>query len=49
VADIGGGTSDFSLVRVCPSRRAPRAGDAPGTPTAEVPSGLYFDLATTRG
>jgi hypothetical chaperone protein len=87
VADIGGGTSDFSLVRVGParrrqpdrrgdilashgvhkagtdfdrlielaailpllghrSRRTPRAGDAPGRPTAEVPSGLYLDLAT---
>jgi hypothetical chaperone protein len=87
VADIGGGTSDFTLVRVGPerrgrpdrrddilashgvhragtdfdrqvelaailpllghrSRRAPRAGDAPGVPTAELPSGLYFDLAT---
>ena len=87
VADIGGGTSDFSLVRVGParrgrpdrrddilashgvhkagtdfdrhvelaailpllgyrSRRPPRAGDAPGTPTPELPSGIYFDLAT---
>jgi hypothetical chaperone protein len=87
VADIGGGTSDFSLVRVGParrgrtdrrddilashgvhkagtdfdrhvelaailpllgyrSRRAPRTGEAPGTATAEVPSGIYFDLAT---
>ncbi len=87
VADIGGGTSDFSLVRVGPSRRGrpdrrddilashgvhkagtdfdrhvelaailplmgyrsrrtPRAGDPPGTPTAEVPNGVYFDLAT---
>jgi hypothetical chaperone protein len=87
VADIGGGTSDFSLVRVGParrgradrrddilashgvhkagtdfdrhvelaailpllgyrSRRSPRPGDAPGTPTAEVPNGIYFDLAT---
>jgi hypothetical chaperone protein len=87
VADIGGGTSDFSLVRVGPARRgrpdrrddilashgvhkagtdfdrhvelaailplmgyrshrAPRRGDPPGTPTAELPSGIYFDLAT---
>jgi hypothetical chaperone protein len=90
VADIGGGTSDFSLVRVGPerarrgagrpdrrddilanhgvhlagtdfdrhvelaailpllgyrSRRAPRRGEDPaGTP--EVPSGVYFDLAS---
>jgi hypothetical chaperone protein len=83
VADIGGGTSDFSLVRVGPSRRGradrrddilanhgvhlagtdfdrhvelaailplagyrgfgpPRRGEAP----REVPSGVYFDLAT---
>jgi hypothetical chaperone protein len=83
VADIGGGTSDFSLVRVGPARRArpdrradilanhgvhvagtdfdrhlelaaimpllgyrafgpPRAGE----PAREVPSGIYFDLAT---
>ena len=84
VADIGGGTSDFSLVRVGPQRRAAsdrrsdilgnhgvhiagtdfdrhvelgsilplmgyrstgptgRAGEAP----REVPSGIYFDLAT---
>lgn len=87
VADIGGGTSDFSLVRVGPSRRgrpdrrddilashgvhkagtdfdrhvelaailplmgyrsrrAPRRGDPPGAVTAEVPNGIYFDLAT---
>jgi hypothetical chaperone protein len=87
VADIGGGTSDFSLVRVGPqrrgradrrddilashgvhkagtdfdrhvelaailpllghgSRRAPRRGDAPGAATAEIPSAIYFDLAT---
>ena len=84
VADIGGGTSDFSLVRVGPERRgrarratttswpttactwpAPtstatsswrpscrwpataRSGPrAPATPPREVPSGVYFDLAT---
>jgi hypothetical chaperone protein len=87
VADIGGGTSDFSLVRVGPSRRgridrrddilashgvhragtdfdrhvelaailplmgyrtrrALRQGEAPGAPTAELPNGIYFDLAT---
>jgi hypothetical chaperone protein len=94
VADIGGGTSDFSLVRVGPerarasrsrdggrgerrddilanhgvhlagtdfdrhvelaailpllgyrSRRPPRPGEAAGA-TAEVPSGVYFDLAS---
>ncbi|MBX3599086.1 MAG: Hsp70 family protein [Rubrivivax sp.] len=85
VADIGGGTSDFSLVRVGPARRGradrrddilashgvhiagtdfdrhvelaailpllgyrtrrpPRPGD--DGPPAEVPSGIYFDLAT---
>ena len=87
VADIGGGTSDFSIVRVGPSRRgradrrddilanhgvhvagtdfdrhlelaailplfgyrsrrAPRRGEPADAPTAEVPNGLYFDLAT---
>jgi hypothetical chaperone protein len=83
VADIGGGTSDFSLVRVGPSRRgrAQRRDDIlanhgvhlagtdfdrhvelacilpllgyrtlrpakPGEPPREVPSGVYFDLAT---
>jgi len=84
VADIGGGTSDFSVVRVGPQRRArldrrddilanhgvhvagtdfdrrielhailPLAGHgalgpprADGTPPREVPSGIYFDLAT---
>jgi hypothetical chaperone protein len=83
VADIGGGTSDFSLVRVGPKRRAVRdrrsdilgnhgvhiAGTdfdrhvelgsilpllgyrstgpgRPGEPPREVPSGIYFDLAT---
>ncbi len=87
VADIGGGTSDFSLVRVGPSRRgrldrrddilashgvhkagtdfdrhvelaailplmgyrsrrAPRLGERADAATAEVPSGIYFDLAT---
>jgi hypothetical chaperone protein len=83
VADIGGGTSDFSLVRVGPSRRgrAERRDDIlanhgvhlagtdfdrhvelacilpllgyrtlrpakPGEPPREVPSGVYFDLAT---
>jgi hypothetical chaperone protein len=87
VADIGGGTSDFSLVRVGPSRRgridrrddilashgvhragtdfdrhvelaailplmgyrtrrALRQGEVPGAPTAELPNGIYFDLAT---
>ena len=83
VADIGGGTSDFSLVRVGPSRRgrADRRDDIlanhgvhlagtdfdrhvelacilpllgyramrpakPGEPPREVPSGVYFDLAT---
>ena len=83
VADIGGGTSDFSLVRVGPSRkdRVDRKGDilanhgvhvagtdfdrrvelrsilpllglgAPGPssdggPPREVPSAVYFDLAT---
>lgn len=84
VADIGGGTSDFSVVRVGPQRRArldrrddilanhgvhaagtdfdrrielqailPLAGygalgppRADGTPPREVPSGIYFDLAT---
>lgn len=86
VADIGGGTSDFALVRVGPqrrarverrddilashgvhlagtdfdrhlelaailpllgygSRRAPRRGEADAA-TAEVPSAVYFDLAT---
>ncbi len=83
VADIGGGTSDFSLVRVSPQRRQRRdrrddvlashgvhiagtdfdrrvdlgailpllgygsAGPAqPGQPAREVPSPVYFDLAT---
>ncbi len=83
VADIGGGTSDFSLVRVGPKRRArlDRQGDIlanhgvhiagtdfdrrvelaailplfgfgalgpalRGEPPREVPSGVYFDLAT---
>jgi hypothetical chaperone protein len=83
VADIGGGTSDFSLVRVGPERRlkTDRRDDIlashgvhvagtdfdrhvelaailpllgyrslrparPGEPAREVPSGLYFDLAT---
>jgi hypothetical chaperone protein len=83
VADIGGGTSDFSLVRVGPSRRgrAERRDDIlgnhgvhlagtdfdrhlelaailpllgyrsrrpakPGEAAREVPSGIYFDLAT---
>ena len=83
VADIGGGTSDFSLVRVGPLRRgrAERRDDIlanhgvhlagtdfdrhvelagilpllgyralrparPGEPAREVPSGVYFDLAT---
>jgi hypothetical chaperone protein len=83
VADIGGGTSDFSLVRVGPSRRgrAERRDDIlgnhgvhlagtdfdrhvelaailpllgyrtlrparPGEAAREVPSGVYFDLAT---
>jgi hypothetical chaperone protein len=87
VADIGGGTSDFSLVRVGPSRRGrterrgdilanhgvhragtdfdrhvelasilpllgyrtrrpPRRGAPPGEVTSEVPSAVYFDLAT---
>jgi hypothetical chaperone protein len=87
VADIGGGTSDFSLVRVGPtrrgradrrddilanhgvhkagtdfdrhvelatilpllgyrSRRAPRQGEPADTDTAELPNGIYFDLAT---
>ncbi|HWH83843.1 MAG TPA: Hsp70 family protein [Burkholderiaceae bacterium] len=83
VADIGGGTSDFSVVRVGPERigRLDRKGDilanhgvhlagtdfdrrielatilpaygfgafgpgAPGAPAREVPSGVYFDLAT---
>lgn len=83
VADIGGGTSDFSLVRVGPSRRgrAERRDDIlanhgvhlagtdfdrhvelasilpllgyralrparPGEAPREVPSGVYFDLAT---
>jgi hypothetical chaperone protein len=83
VADIGGGTSDFSLVRVGPERRlrADRQGDIlanhgvhiagtdldrrvelatilplfgfgalgppqRGEPAREVPSGVYFDLAT---
>lgn len=83
VADIGGGTSDFSVVRVGPQRaaRADRRGDilanhgvhiagtdfdrrielaailpafgygavgpsVAGAPPREVPSGVYFDLAT---
>jgi hypothetical chaperone protein len=83
VADIGGGTSDFSLVRVGPQRRlrSDRQGDIlanhgvhiagtdfdrrvelatilplfgfgafgppqRGEPAREVPSGVYFDLAT---
>ena len=84
VADIGGGTSDFSVVRVGPARRRvldrrddilanhgvhtagtdfdrrielscilPLAGygafgppRADGAPPREVPSGIYFDLAT---
>ncbi len=83
VADIGGGTSDFSVVRVGPHRAAKldRKGDIlanhgvhvagtdfdrrvelaailpqygfgamgpviAGTPAREVPSGVYFDLAT---
>jgi hypothetical chaperone protein len=83
VADIGGGTSDFSLVRVGPARRqrVERKGDIlanhgvhiagtdfdrrvelatilplfgygafgpamRGEPAREVPSGVYFDLAT---
>lgn len=83
VADIGGGTSDFSIVRVGPERmqRLARRDDIlashgvhiagtdfdrhielagllqafgyratgpakPGQPGREVPSGLYFDLAT---
>jgi len=83
VADIGGGTSDFSLVRVGPERmaRTDRKGDIlanhgvhiagtdfdrrvelatilplfgygafgpelDGAPAREVPSGVYFDLAT---
>lgn len=83
VADIGGGTSDFSLVRVGPDRmqRLERRDDIlanhgvhiagtdfdrhielagilrefgyralgptrPGQPPREVPSGIYFDLAT---
>jgi len=83
VADIGGGTSDFSLVRVGPARRqrVDRKGDIlanhgvhiagtdfdrrvelatilplfghgalgpaqRGEPAREVPSGVYFDLAT---
>jgi len=83
VADIGGGTSDFSLVRVGPDRkgRLDRKGDIlanhgvhvagtdfdrrielasilpllgyggygpsiDGAPPREVPSGVYFDLAT---
>jgi hypothetical chaperone protein len=83
VADIGGGTSDFSIVRVCPERaqRLDRKGDilanhgvhiagtdfdrrielaailpefgygaygqsVGGAPPREVPSGVYFDLAT---
>jgi hypothetical chaperone protein len=84
VADIGGGTSDFSIVRVGPQRRArlDRRDDilanhgvhvagtdfdrrialasimpllglgalgpvrADGLPPREVPSGIYFDLAT---
>ncbi|WKB54049.1 Hsp70 family protein [Eleftheria terrae] len=83
VADIGGGTSDFSVVRVGPDRRErlerkddilashgvhiagtdfdrrvelaavlPALGyrshgrSTPGQPPREVPSGVYFDLAT---
>jgi hypothetical chaperone protein len=83
VADIGGGTSDFSIVRVGPARapRLDRRGDvlanhgvhvagtdfdrhlqlahvmpllglgalgpaSPGRAPREVPSGVYFDLAT---
>ena len=83
VADIGGGTSDFSVVRVGPARmaQADRRGDIlahhgvhiagtdfdrrvelagplralgfgalgparAGSPPREVPSGIYFDLAT---
>ncbi len=83
VADIGGGTSDFSVVRVGPQRmqRVDRRDDIlanhgvhiagtdfdrhvelasvlrefgyrsfgperPGAPAREVPSGVYFDLAT---
>ncbi|MEJ6004828.1 Hsp70 family protein [Paucibacter sp. AS339] len=83
VADIGGGTSDFSVVRVGPERmqRVDRRDDIlanhgvhiagtdfdrhvelasvlrefgyrsygperPGSPAREVPSGVYFDLAT---
>ncbi|CAD5373478.1 Putative heat shock protein YegD [Rubrivivax sp. A210] len=83
VSDIGGGTSDFSLVRVGPARRGrvERRDDIlashgvhlagtdfdrhvelaailpllgyrslrparPGEPAREVPSGVYFDLAT---
>ncbi|MDE2082263.1 MAG: Hsp70 family protein [Burkholderiales bacterium] len=87
VADIGGGTSDFSLVRVGPARRGrvdrrddilgnhgvhlagtdfdrrielasilpllgygarrpTRAGEAAREPPPEVPSAIYFDLAT---
>ena len=83
MADIGGGTSDFSLVRVGPARRGradrrddilashgvhiagtdfdrhvelaailpllgyrSRGPERPGQPAREVPSGIYFDLAT---
>jgi hypothetical chaperone protein len=84
VADIGGGTSDFSLVRLGPARRgrvergddilanhgvhragtdfdrqvslaavmpllghrSRRAGPAPAAQSPEVPSTVYFDLAT---
>ena len=83
VADIGGGTSDFSVVRVGPERKSkidrkedilanhgvhiagtdfdrrielasilPELGygalgpSAPGAPAREVPSAVYFDLAT---
>jgi hypothetical chaperone protein len=84
VADIGGGTSDFSLLRIGAARRertdrrddilanhgvhvagtdfdrrvelagilplagyrALRAAERPGEPRKEMPSGLYFDLAT---
>jgi hypothetical chaperone protein len=84
VADIGGGTSDFSLVRLGPARRgraergadilanhgvhragtdfdrqvslvaimpllglgSRRAGRAPAEASAEVPSAIYFDLAS---